>query len=459
MKKVLLVRPPSQRLSHGRWPPFGLAYIASYLHQHSVDVSIKAVDYGLDQFSPDEWQKQLQNYQPGVVGISILMLNAMNGLKLAQLCKEVDPNITVVMGGVQATLFPHDCLENSDIVVRGEGEETFFEIVSGVPKESIQGISFKRDGQIIDTPPRTPIADLDKLPFPLLSLFEMERYLGNGNPRTGMVLGSRGCPYGCTFCASQLFWGRSIRFRSAKNIVDEIELIQEKYQLEEVGFGDDTLNIPLSRGIEICDEIISRNLPNKLQFGTLLRANKATVSAELFQKMKKANFVGIGFGIESASPRVLKAMKKSLNMQEVSNAVKLAHDSGIPSVTGNFMVGNWDESLTDVFKTWWFVLTHNVDTLFWICTPYPGTEFSKRLLDAGYLKDTPFWWAKIRPGVYTPVARTNKMSKFTISAVYFVSISLQVSLYLFRAKNFKKFIFFGKRALIETFRKILPGPA
>ncbi len=454
-KKVLLVRPPAIRPQHGGWPPFGLSYIASYLAARDPEVKIKAIDFEVEPFSPERWRQELLDYKPDIVGISILMLSASNGLQLVKLCKEVNPKITTVLGGVHASLFPHDFLGSCDVVVKGEGEEPFYEIVQGHDLDTVKGISYIRDGKVFDTPPRNRMENLDSLPFPLFSLYDMERYLGTGK-RIGQVLGSRGCPYGCTFCASQHFWGRAIRFRSAKNIVDEIELMYERYHLDRLNFQDDTTNIPQKRAIEICDEIIQRGLNKKMQFFTLIRANRATVSPELFIKMKEANFDEVSLGIESASPRILKAMKKDLTPKEASLAIKMARKAKIRSVSGNFMVGNWDETIWDVFKTWRFVLSNNVEPLFWICTPYPGTEFSRRMIEAGYLDSGNAWLSKLQPGVYSPVARTNKMSKLTISIVYFICICMQVGLDLLRSRDVKKFSFFAKRALVETWRKVVP---
>jgi radical SAM superfamily enzyme YgiQ (UPF0313 family) len=170
--------------------------------------------------------------------------------------------------------------------------------------------------------------------------------------------------------------------------------------------------------------------------------------------MKEANFEEVSLGIESASPRVLKMMRKNLDPKEASQTIKMARKAGIATVTGNFMVGNWDESIRDVLKTWRFVLANNVEPLFWICTPYPGTEFSRHLMESGYLDSGYSWLTKLKPGVYAAVARTNKMSKISITIVYFISVFLQVMLLLFRARKFKKFWFFGKRAVVETWHKV-----
>jgi radical SAM superfamily enzyme YgiQ (UPF0313 family) len=444
----------------------GISYLASYIASHDSELQVKLIDYDITQYSAEIWRQELLTYKPDIVGISILVLNAANGMQLARMAKQENPDIITVLGGGHASIFPHECLQYSDIVVRGEGEKTFLEIIQSMDLASIKGISYLRDGKFVDNPPRERISNLDELPFPLLDSFDMERYLegglksgptlGSGGAlRAGTVLGSRGCPYGCTFCASQQFWGRAIKFRSVKNIVDEIELLQAKYDLSRINFQDDTINIPQNRAVEICDEIIKRGLNTKLQFYSLIRANKNCVSPELFQKMKAANFIQVSLGIESASPKVLKAMQKDLTPVEVRRAIKMARKAKIPSITGNFMVGNWDESLLDVLKTWYFVLVNNIEPLFWICTPYPGTEFSRRLMAAGYLDSGYSWLSDFKPGTYTPLSRTNKLSKISITIVYFNSVLLQLVLMLFRGKHLDEFRFFTRRAISEIRKKLL----
>jgi radical SAM superfamily enzyme YgiQ (UPF0313 family) len=465
-KKILLVWPSSARQNPPNWPPLGISYLASYIAAFDSELQIKLIDYDITPFSKDIWQHELSTYQPDIVGISILMLNAANGMQLARVAKQENHDIITVLGGGHASIFPHECLKYSDIAVRGEGEKTFLEIIQGMDLASIKGISYLRDREFVDNPPRERISNLDELPLPLLDSFDMERYLEGGLKsgstlgsegvlRAGTVLGSRGCPYGCTFCASQQFWGRAIKFRSVKNIVDEIEFLQAKYRLDKMNFQDDTINIPQNRAVEICDEIIKRGLNTKLQFYSLIRANKNFVSPKLFQKMKAANFVQVSLGIESASPKVLKAMQKDLAPEEVRSAIKMARKAKIPSVTGNFMVGNWDESFLDVLKTWYFVLFNNVEPLFWICTPYPGTEFSRRLMAAGYLDSGYSWLIDFKPGTYTPVSRTNKLSKISISILYFDSVLFQLVLMLFRGKHRDEFLFFTRRAISEARKKLV----
>jgi hypothetical protein len=118
------------------------------------------------------------------------------------------------------------------------------------------------------------------------------------------------------------------------------------------------------------------------------------------------------------------------------------------------MVGNWDESFWDVLQTWYFIFTVDVEPLFSICTPYPGTEFNRLVTEAGYLNRNYSWLVDFKPGVYVATTCTNKMSKSSISIVYFNSIFFQLILMLFRGKHRDDFVYYTKRAFSETWKKL-----
>jgi len=418
--KVLLVFPPFAREAAFDNPPIGIAYIASYLLKKCPQLDLRLIDYTLGEFSPELYKKELRDFSPEIVGISVLTLNYPDGKLLAELTKDVNPAILTVMGGVHASLRTEECLEHCDIVVRGEGEETFNEIVQDKELGVIMGISYRKDGKIIHNEAREQIKNLDFLPFPAHHLLKMDNYkssLGWG------IMGSRGCPYKCIFCSSPEMWG-SIRTRSTQNIVDEIEFLNNKFGSQRINFFDDTLNIPQKRAIEFCDEIIRRGLHKKMSFSCQMRVNRQFVSPELFQKMKEANFVRVDFGIESGSERVLKSIRKSLTLDEARQAAKMARKAGINRVFGYFIVGNWGETIWDVFKTWRFILSADIEPAFSICTPFPATEFYQRMKENGYIGDEPDW---ANFNAATPIARTDKMSKQSIFVVYVLSIFLQLA--------------------------------
>lgn len=417
------------------YPPLGLGYIASYILSKNPELQIKILDFTIEKFSAEKWKKEIQEFNPEVVGISVLTLNFLSGALIAKFTKKLDSRILTVMGGVHATMMPEECLKYSDIVVRGEGEITFWEIVQDKELEVIKGISYSKHGKIIHNKDRERIQNLDDLPFPAHHLFKVRNY--KCFPSWG-IMGSRGCPFNCIFCSSPKMWGRVIRFRSPKNIVDEIEYLHSKFGIQNITFFDDALNISPQRAFKICDEIIKRGLHKRMSFTCQMRANKQLVTLELLKKMKEANFIQVEFGIESGSQKVLNSIKKSLTLDEVRRAVALARKAGISSVKGFYMIGNWDETIWDVLRTWRFTLSVKAWPAFSISTPFPGTALYQMLSERG-LVDKGLDWGKFNQA--TPIARTNKMSKTRISLLYALSIAfLELPLAFSRGRNVKHII-------------------
>jgi anaerobic magnesium-protoporphyrin IX monomethyl ester cyclase len=432
MKRILLVFPPYTREALSYYPPLGLGYIASYILSKNPELEVKILDFTIEKFSVERWKKELQNFDPEIVGISVLTFNFPLGAFIARLTKKLNPRILTVMGGAHATAVPEDCLEYCDIAVRGEGEATFWDIVQEKELKSIQGISYRSGGKVNHNEKRERIKTLDDLPFPAHFLFKTKNY--ECFPSWG-VMGSRGCPYNCIFCSSPNRWNRIIRFRSVRNIVDEIEYLHKNFNIRAITFFDDTINITQRRALEICDEIVRRGLHKKMSFTCQMKANRQLVSLELFKKMKEANFVQVEFGIESGSQKVLDSIRKSLTVSEAKQAVDLARKARIHVVKGFFMIGNWDETISDVLKTWQFVLSVKAWPTFSICTPFPGTVLYQMLKDGNYL---PQDLDLSKFNQTTPITRTNKMSKTCVFLLYACSVGfLQLPLAVSRGHSFK----------------------
>jgi len=424
--RVLLVAPPYVTRIFSSFPPMGLANIAAYITDADPQIKVKVIDFAVEKFSAKQWRKELQDFKPEVVGIGVLTLNFPHGTFIAKLTKEFDRSVLVVMGGIHATMRSEECLNYCDVVVRGEGELTFYELIQDRELSTIKGISYIRDSRIVHNAPRERIQNLGDLPIPAHHLFKMEKY--EAYPVWG-VMGSRGCPFDCIFCDSPQMWGRIARYRSAKKIVDEIEYLHDVFKIKGVFFFDDALNISKRRLIEICDEIIKRNLHEKMEFACQMRANSQLVSPDLFKKMREANFRRVEFGFESGSEKVLKSIRKDLTIKEIKEAVRMAGEAGI-RVKGFFMVGNWGENIWDILKTWRLVLSIDVEPSFAICTPFPGTDFYRMAKEKGYLDNIN--WRDYNQ--FIPVARTDKMSRSMILIVFIFSAFLELLLLLMRGK-------------------------
>jgi len=414
MAKVLLVSPPYYKpYSKGQFiadsMPLGLGYIAAYALS-KLEIDVKIIDYGIEKYSDDIWKQEITDYCPDIIGFSALTLGYRQVIKMAKIVGELKRSITILSGGAHSTIMPNDMLERCDIAVRGEGEISFFEILSGKRLQDIDGITYNRDGCVWSNKDRQRIDNLDELPMPAYQLFDYKMY------RQHSIIGSRGCPYNCVFCASPVLWNRIMKLRTPANIVNEIQFLNTTYDVKHIVFQDDTFNLTPQRGIEICDEIMKRGL--NISFSTQMRANKECVSNDLFERMKQANCVDVTFGIETGSNKVMKSLNKHLTVKEAGNAVKMAHQAGIRHVKGFFMVGNWNETTLDIVKTWYFIIRNPIDTVLTVCTPLPATDFFAKLKTLGYIDKVD--WTKV--DWVTPVSRTDKMSKSTILLFYYMTV-------------------------------------
>lgn len=440
--KILFVVPHTTGTELGLNVPYlGLLYIASFVRSKKPKSQIKILDYNMNKFSEEDLKKNLDEFKPDFVGISTTSIQFKNAVKVAQIIKK-SCNATLVMGGVHPTHRPLEAIEYCDIVVVGEGEQTFFEIVDERPLEDIKGILYKENGSVKQNAAREFIKDLNDLPTPAYDLVDLGKY----NDVAGFlgIMCSRGCPYNCTFCGSPAMWKRIVRFLSPQRVVDDIEYLHKTYNCNYIKFYDDTINIPLKRALDVCNEIIRRGLHKEIKFDAMIRANSSFVSKELFEKLKEANFVKIEIGVESGSPKVLKALNKELTVEELENAIKLCKESGIDT-WGFFMIGNWDETVFDIFKTWKFIFKTKINPNFAVTTPFPGTELLKTLEKNNLLpKDFDLSKGTTR----LALVRTNKLSRLEISIMFWLSGLL----FIFQGRSFSEALKWGFTRFVDIFK-------
>jgi anaerobic magnesium-protoporphyrin IX monomethyl ester cyclase len=425
MTRALLVFPPFSKPALTEYAPFGIFTLAAYAREKMLGLEIKVRDYTTGGYSEYAWLEELADFKPDFVGISIITLNCTTGKLMAKLAKSALPNSLVAMGGIHAVASPKECLDVADAIAMGDGENALCELLEGRQLDSVKGLAYRRDGYAIFTRPRPLEIKLDDLPFPAYDLLDMTDYIGYP---AWHIITSRGCLYHCTFCTNNLMWEGRMRSRSPNNVVDEIQMLHERYGVNRIQFQDDTINIPRQRAIDICDEIIGRGLHNKMTFMGSLRLNRQYVSQELFYKLKEAGFEFLGFGVESGSQRVLDIMNKRLTTREVRNAVRMARKAKIKRLMGFLMIGNWGETVWDVMKTWWLCLTTNMETAFSVCQPFPGTKFNQWATERGYLNQ-PNWEDF---NITSVVTRTDRMTKPMIFIMHSLSIVLQLIFSLLR---------------------------
>jgi len=232
----------------------------------------------------------------------------------------------------------------------------------------VRGITFRKGDKIIDNKPMPFIKNIDEIPFPSRDLLPFDKYQVNGVRYTTMLT-SRGCPFGCSFCASSRLFGGYWRGRSPKNVLEEMRIIYEDYNTKNVEFLDDTFTLNQKRAEEICDGIIREGWD--ITWGASSRVD--TLTRRLVEKMKRAGCWVLYLGIESGCQRILNGVGKRITLEQVKKAVRIVKNAGI-EVLGSFIIGFPDDTLKSIKQTIKFAKSLNIDyAQFSILTPYPGT--------------------------------------------------------------------------------------
>lgn len=306
--------------------PTGLCY----LHACLLEAGHDSVLANFSGWSNARVERELLNIQPDIIGISQWTHNRHISLELARKCRRVFPSCTIIMGGGHATFCHADILTDSspvDIVILGEGEQTLLELVKNLVDctdwRSIDGLAFRQNGTIVTTAPRKPLADLDKLPQPARYL---DRSIGiDLQLQPEFIVTARGCPSACHFCSSPAFWGRKVRFRSPRQIVDEILFIRQSYGLIYFSIRDDTFTADRKRAIEFCSLLIA----SRADILWNCQSRVSAIDEELLIMMKRSGCECIQLGVESGSPRILKRLGKTIDPKQIEHACSLIREIGI----------------------------------------------------------------------------------------------------------------------------------
>ena len=359
-------------------PSLGIGYMAAVLEKNNIDVDV--LDASALELTFDEIGEEILKRNPDIVSISALTPTIGVALDSADKIKQVKPDTIVVLGGYHPTFEFKSVLEEPsvDVVVRGEGEYTFLELVQTVESDgdlaNVKGLAFhdENDGSLVLTPDREVIQNLDELPFPAFHLFPMEKYkILNITTNVATIITTRGCPMQCSFCSSAALHGHKLRRRSYENVVDEIEVRLRDQNIDTIAFMDDTFTLNKKFVKDFCAEIKRRNL--KFWWGCTSRVD--TLDEDLLQTMKDAGCITIFIGVESADQQMLEKMDKNITVSKTENAFKLARKVGIRSIA-SCVIGMPEDTKESIKQTIDFVKKLNPNyALYSLATPYPGTRF------------------------------------------------------------------------------------
>jgi anaerobic magnesium-protoporphyrin IX monomethyl ester cyclase len=353
--------------------------LASALKNNGFDVDLVDCTF----LTEEESLKRIKRSKPQIIGIysmfsmkktSIMMANKLRGH-----CDQL------VVGGPLPTLNPEDFLGPFDVAVLGEGEETIVELANckdrDLPISSIKGIAYREGCNFKFTPPRELIRNLDNLPFPARELFDNEDYklyyLRKFGYSTTPLISSRGCPFSCDFCSRPVF-GTTLRQRSPRNIVDEVEEIAA-LGFERVWFADDCFTLNPEHLAQVCSLLEQRHL--NIGWECLSRVD--TLNLDTAKAMKKAGCIRVFFGIESGNDKILELMNKRITTSQAKKAVHASKEAGL-QIGAFFIIGYPGESDKTVLDTVRFASKLPLDYLsFTLPYPIPGTSLYDRIKDNG----------------------------------------------------------------------------
>ena len=446
-EKIVLVNPAysdsSRMIKKSAWisMPLGLLYLAAILETKSHYVKI--IDMEVSRLTNLDIKTIIEKENPSFVGITATTPMIKRALELSRIVKEVNKGIKVLLGGPHPTNMPTETIDNEavDIVVSKEGEITICEIVDALSRGNdisghTKGIYFKKNGKIVFTGEREPIPNLDILPFPAWHLIDMSAYRHplSRSETFASVLTSRGCPWRCTFCSRGVF-GHNYRKRSAKNVLDEIQILIKKYNIKEVHFIDDTLTLDRSHIEEICHEIINRGWD--LKWATPNGVNINTLDYNLLNLMKEAGCYSLSFGVESGNQETLDYIKKHQSLKKIKEVFNTCHKIGLETVAF-IIIGFPNEDRIKIDQTLKFLKEIKADVAdIHMLIPLPGTELYDELNAKGYIMERD--WGKY---VFhnLPVYRTDYFSPEEIFNEYkriYSAYHLRPAYFFSRLKHIK----------------------
>ncbi len=396
-----------------RWPPLGLAYIASYLEHNGHSVKIIERRRLLGRRSRNSGSLKdvdrltvniLKEYKPQIVGITATTPLITDAYRTAKLVKDLDNKITVVVGGAHPTAEPNLTLWQCpyiDVVCRGEGESVTLDLANGVPLEQINGIVYRHYQGVRANPCRKLPDTLDHLPYPAYNLLDRDYYFSPTSTiirglrlKATTVLTARGCPYHCSFCQSEQLvksqgGTKQVRFHSPEYIIEELDFLMKNFSIEGLLFAEDIFSLSRQRTIEICRLLINKGLHKKLKWAANLRPD--SIDKGLLELMRDSGCVRIILGCESGSQQTLNKMGKELNLEINYQAVSLARKTGI-SCEVNIIFGFPGEEKGDILDTLKFLKRSRPDRINrGKLYPIPGTRIYRELVNNKAIKKLQSW--------------------------------------------------------------------
>lgn len=379
MLKILLCNPVRYTIYdiENQLQPLGLLYIVSYLRKY-LDEKL--------EFKYCNWnyEKEFLSFKPDIVFMPTVTPYYNIEMEVAKRYKELDENVSIIVGGYHISALPKTMSKSMDIGVVGEGEVTTLELMKNFNNpEKVKGLCYWNNNKILMTEPRSLIRHLDVLPFPARDV--VKNFIKSYDFTD--IITSRGCPFNCIFCASTRFWRNKTRFHSAEYVVEEIKEVVEKYT-RRINFVDDLFTINKKRLRRIVELVEENGLD--LEVNTSARAD--TLDEEICKLLKRLGIVNLCFGFESASPRVLCYLKGGkATPDENIRAVRLCNKYGI-GVSASFIIGSPNETREEILQTLEFAKHKGLRYVLGnVLSPLPNTPLWDEAKEKGLVTNNMDW--------------------------------------------------------------------
>lgn len=396
-------------------PPLALLYLASALRQAGhepgiLDLNVLEVPKGTDRqaFYIQTVLAAVGEVHPGMIGLNCLLSGHFPFvLMLSAALKEHHPSLPVVIGGIHPTLFAKEILQNCqtiDAIVMGEGEPQVVALADAYANEApealrtIDALAFRcADNQVVLNPRRGYIQNLDMIPLPAWDLVHMEDYFSDHstwyNPRgldikmSVPILSSRSCPYDCSFCSAHYLMGRGLRLRSPKLVVDEMQMLYERYGMKYFGFVDDNLTLNKRHILAICNEIVRRNMV--IQFESFNGYNLNSLDEEIVAAMVRAGCVYVILPIEHGCDHMRsEIIGKRLSRKKIFKVVEIYKRYNLLT-RGVFIMGFPEDTQESLTETYNLILDLQLDmNIVFNLIPFPGTKiFDQAVRDGLFVNE------------------------------------------------------------------------
>lgn len=388
--KVLLVhayfleRDDAEKKVMRPYPPLGVLYLSAFLKREGHEVQVFDGTFE----NPESFPNTVRHFEPEVIGVYCNMMTRQNALQLRSAIQA--SNAFWIAGGPDPVNYAEDYLSNGfDAIIAGEGELRMAAFLSNLHApmawKNVAGLIFREGDQLVYGNGEASVADLDSLPFPDRQAINFEAYLEcwdrHHNTRPASLITARGCPYQCTWCSHSVY-GFSLRKRSPENVLAELEELNSLYRINRYWYADDVFTVIYDWVLQFRDLLQAHPKLNH-PFETISRAHRIT--PEMAAALRDLRCERLWLGAESGSQRLLDAMRRGVNRNQVIEAAQLLHAEGI-QVGMFFMWGFLDESLNDILQTVDLAERCLPDTaLTTVSYPIKGTPYFQQLDEAGKL--------------------------------------------------------------------------